>query len=60
MGFKWFVDGLFDSSLGFTGEESDGAAFLRRDGTVWTTDKDGLILGLPERVNDCETAGLLI
>ncbi len=42
VGFKWFVDGLFDGSLGFGGEESAGAAFLRRDGTVWTTDKDGM------------------
>ncbi|MEO7735548.1 MAG: phosphoglucomutase (alpha-D-glucose-1,6-bisphosphate-dependent) [Kofleriaceae bacterium] len=42
VGFKWFVDGLYDGSLGFGGEESAGAAFLRRDGTVWTTDKDGL------------------
>ena len=46
VGFKWFVDGLIDSSLGFAGEESAGASFLRRDGSVWTTDKDGLILGL--------------
>ena len=46
VGFKWFVDGLNDGSLGFAGEESAGAAFLRRDGTVWTTDKDGIILGL--------------
>jgi phosphoglucomutase len=46
VGFKWFVDGLFDGSLGFGGEESAGASFLRRDGTVWTTDKDGLIAGL--------------
>jgi phosphoglucomutase len=46
VGFKWFTDGLIDGSLGFGGEESAGAAFLRRDGTVWTTDKDGLILGL--------------
>ena len=44
-GFKWFVAGLFDGTLGFGGEESAGASFLRRDGTVWTTDKDGLILG---------------
>ncbi|PUA16469.1 phosphoglucomutase (alpha-D-glucose-1,6-bisphosphate-dependent) [Glaciimonas sp. PCH181] len=42
VGFKWFVDGLFDGSLGFGGEESAGAAFLRLDGTVWTTDKDGM------------------
>ena len=46
VGFKWFVDGLVDGSLGFVGEESAGASFLRRDGTVWTTDKDGLIMGL--------------
>ena len=46
VGFKWFVDGFVDGSLGFAGEESAGASFLRRDGTVWTTDKDGLILGL--------------
>ncbi len=46
VGFKWFVDGLLDSSLGFGGEESAGASFLRRDGSVWTTDKDGLIAGL--------------
>ncbi|MDB5618191.1 phosphoglucomutase (alpha-D-glucose-1,6-bisphosphate-dependent) [Tardiphaga sp.] len=46
VGFKWFVDGLNDGSFGFGGEESAGASFLRRDGTVWTTDKDGLILGL--------------
>jgi phosphoglucomutase len=46
VGFKWFVDGLLDGSYGFGGEESAGASFLRRDGTVWTTDKDGLIMGL--------------
>ncbi len=46
VGFKWFVDGLFDGSLGFVGEESAGASFLRRDGGVWTTDKDGLIMDL--------------
>jgi phosphoglucomutase len=46
VGFKWFVDGLLEGSLGFGGEESAGASYLRRDGTVWTTDKDGLILGL--------------
>jgi len=46
VGFKWFVGGLFDGSFCFGGEESAGASFLRRDGTVWTTDKDGLILGL--------------
>ncbi len=46
VGFKWFSHGLLDSSLGFGGEESAGASFLRRDGTVWTTDKDGLIAGL--------------
>ncbi|HEU4795325.1 MAG TPA: phosphoglucomutase (alpha-D-glucose-1,6-bisphosphate-dependent) [Pyrinomonadaceae bacterium] len=42
VGFKWFVDGLLDGTLGFGGEESAGASFLRRDGTVWTTDKDGI------------------
>ncbi len=46
VGFKWFVDGLIDGSLGFVGEESAGATFLRRDGTVWATDKDGLIPAL--------------
>ena len=46
VGFKWFVDGLLDGSLGFVGEESAGASLLRRDGTVWTTDKDGIVLGL--------------
>ena len=46
VGFKWFVDGMLAGSLGFGGEESAGASFLRRDGTVWTTDKDGIILGL--------------
>jgi phosphoglucomutase len=43
VGFKWFVSGLVDGSLGFGGEESAGASFLRRDGTVWTTDKDGIV-----------------
>jgi phosphoglucomutase len=46
VGFKWFVDGLIGGSLGFAGEESAGASFLRRDGSVWSTDKDGLIPGL--------------
>jgi phosphoglucomutase len=46
VGFKWFSDGFLDSSLCFGGEESAGASFLRRDGLVWTTDKDGLVLGL--------------
>jgi phosphoglucomutase len=46
VGFKWFAPGLFDGSLCFGGEESAGASFLRRDGTVWTTDKDGLIMDL--------------
>jgi phosphoglucomutase len=46
VGFKWFVDGLIDGSVGFCGEESAGGSFLRTDGSVWTTDKDGLILGL--------------
>jgi phosphoglucomutase len=46
VGFKWFADGLFDGSLGFGGEESAGASFLRRDGSVWTTDKDGIASAL--------------
>ena len=46
VGFKWFADGLFDGTLGFGGEESAGASFLRRDGSVWTTDKDGLVPAL--------------
>jgi phosphoglucomutase len=46
VGFKWFVEGLVDGSFGFGGEESAGASFLRKDGTVWTTDKDGLIMDL--------------
>ena len=46
VGFKWFVDGLLDGSFGFGGEESAGASFLRKDGTVWTTDKDGILLDL--------------
>ena len=46
VGFKWFVDGLLDGSLGFGGEESAGASFLSRDGEAWSTDKDGLIMGL--------------
>ena len=46
VGFKWFVDGLLDGSLGFGGEESAGASFLRRDGGVWTTDKDGIVPAL--------------
>ena len=46
VGFKWFVPGLLDSSVAFGGEESAGASFLRRDGSVWTTDKDGLLLCL--------------
>ena len=46
VGFKWFVPGLIDASIGFGGEESAGASFLRTDGTVWTTDKDGIILCL--------------
>jgi phosphoglucomutase len=46
VGFKWFVDGLIDGSFGIAGEESAGASFLRRDGSVWTTDKDGIMLGL--------------
>ena len=46
VGFKWFARGLYEGSLGFGGEESAGASFLRRDGTVWTTDKDGIVLAL--------------
>ncbi len=46
VGFKWFVQGLFDGTCCFGGEESAGASFLRRDGSVWTTDKDGMILNL--------------
>ena len=46
VGFKWFVDGLIDGSLGFGGEESAGASFLRKDGTPWSTDKDGILLAL--------------
>jgi len=46
VGFKWFVEGLLDGTLGFGGEESAGASFLRRDGTVWTTDKDGIVMDL--------------
>jgi phosphoglucomutase len=46
VGFKWFVDGLMEGTYGFGGEESAGASFLRKDGTVWTTDKDGIILNL--------------
>lgn len=46
VGFKWFVDGLLDGTYGFGGEESAGASFLRKDGSVWTTDKDGIIMDL--------------
>ena len=46
VGFKWFVDGLGTGAFGFAGEESAGASFLKRDGTVWTTDKDGMVMGL--------------
>ena len=46
VGFKWFVDGLLDGVCGFGGEESAGASFLRKDGTVWSTDKDGIIMNL--------------
>jgi phosphoglucomutase len=46
VGFKWFTKGLLDGTLGFAGEESGGASFLRRDGSAWTTDKDGLVVGL--------------
>ncbi|MCW1057058.1 hypothetical protein OJ928_11180, partial [Streptococcus anginosus] len=44
VGFKWFVSGLVSGEIGFGGEESAGASFLRKDGSVWTTDKDGLVL----------------
>jgi phosphoglucomutase len=65
VGFKWFVQGLLEGDLGFGGEESAGASFLKMDGTVWSTDKDGLILGLlaaemklsPTRVSAEELAG---
>jgi phosphoglucomutase len=46
VGFKWFVDGLLDGSLGFGGEESAGASFVRLDGSAWTTDKDGIVMAL--------------
>ena len=46
VGFKWFVDGLLDGSLGFAGEENAGASFVRLDGSVWTTDKDGIVQAL--------------
>ena len=46
VGFKWFVNGLYNGSYGFGGEESAGASFLRKDGSVWSTDKDGIILAL--------------
>ena len=46
VGFKWFVEGLVKGTYGFGGEESAGASFLRKDGTAWTTDKDGIILSL--------------
>jgi phosphoglucomutase len=46
VGFKWMVDGLLSGAFGFGGEESAGASFLRRDGKVWTTDKDGIVMGL--------------
>ncbi|MCV5900198.1 phosphoglucomutase, alpha-D-glucose phosphate-specific, partial [Escherichia coli] len=46
VGFKWFVDGLYTGKFGFGGEESAGASFLRKDGTPWSTDKDGILLCL--------------
>ena len=46
VGFKWFVDGLLDGAIGFAGEESAGATFARIDGSVWTTDKDGIVPAL--------------
>ena len=57
VGFKWFVPGLLDGSFGFGGEESAGASFLRRDGAVWTTDKDGILLGLLAREITATTGG---
>ena len=57
VGFKWFVSGLFDGSFCFGGEESAGASFLRHDGTVWTTDKDGPIMA--DRLTP-ETLGKLV
>jgi len=62
VGFKWFVPGLLDGSIGFGGEESAGATFLRRDGTVWTTDKDGIamdLLALEMRARTGKDPGLL-
>ena len=57
VGFKWFVDGLISGEFGFAGEESAGASFLRKDGTVWTTDKDGIILGLLAAEITAKTGG---
>jgi phosphoglucomutase len=57
VGFKWFVDGLLDGTLFFGGEESAGASFLRKDGTVWTTDKDGIILNLLAAEITAKTGG---
>lgn len=54
-GFKWFVDGLYDGTLGFVGEESAGGTFLRKDGAVWTTDKDGIIMALLAAEITCKT-----
>lgn len=55
VGFKWFVDGLIDKSLGFCGEESAGASFSKRDGSVWTTDKDGIVAALlSAEITACE------
>jgi phosphoglucomutase len=55
VGFKWFVPGLLDGSVGFGGEESAGASFLRRDGSVWTTDKDGIVMALLASENQADT-----
>src|SRR5262249_5722103 len=57
VGFKYFVDGLLDGALGFAGEESAGASFLRLDGTTWATDKDGLIMGLVAAGMTARTGG---
>ena len=57
VGFKWFVAGLLDGSLGFGGEESAGASFLRRDGTAWTTDKDGILCLLAAEITARDRQG---
>ena len=69
VGFKWFVDGLFNGEFAFAGEESAGASFLRKDGSVWTTDKDGFIsvldykkwlaAKLPEGLSKAKTSSII-